>query len=153
LGRGPENLSIPVCFAYASNARPTTPARSPGSKTSDASNLGGNPNVTVQVFLRDLDSGVLEPISSLLGSTDFLEQGDLGQLSPDGRFVVFDYLSSTVSPRAIVLLARGGHGASRRRAHAPRGCRGYAGEERRVRTEGLGAAKAPSPPDIGASDS
>src|SRR2546430_4215200 len=26
------------------------------------------------VFLRDLDSGVLEPISSLPGSTDFLEQ-------------------------------------------------------------------------------
>src|SRR5207253_9677880 len=71
-----------------------------------ASNLGGNPNATVQVFLRDLDSGVLEPISSLPGSTDFLEQGALGQISPDGRFVVFDYRSSTVSPRAIVLLDR-----------------------------------------------
>src|SRR5207244_11440584 len=71
-----------------------------------ASNLGGNPNATVQVFLRDLDSGVLEPISSLPGSTDFLEQGELGQISPDGRFVVFDYRSSTVLPRAIVLLDR-----------------------------------------------
>jgi uncharacterized repeat protein (TIGR01451 family) len=71
-----------------------------------ASNLGGNPNATVQVFLRDLDSGVLEAISSLPGSTDFLEQGDLGQISPDGRLVVFDYRSSTVSPRAIVLLDR-----------------------------------------------
>ena len=71
-----------------------------------ASNLGGNPNATVQVFLRDLDSGVLEAISSLPGSNDFLEQGDLGQISPDGRLVVFDYRSSTVSPRAIVLLDR-----------------------------------------------
>jgi uncharacterized repeat protein (TIGR01451 family) len=71
-----------------------------------ASNLGGNPNATVQVFLRDLDTGVLQPISSLPGSTDFLEQGDLGQISPDGRFVVFDYRSSSVLPRAIVLLDR-----------------------------------------------
>jgi uncharacterized repeat protein (TIGR01451 family) len=71
-----------------------------------ASNLGGNPNSTVQVFLRDLDSGTLEAVSSLPGSTDFLEQGELGQISPDGRFVVFDYRSSTVSPRAIVLLDR-----------------------------------------------
>src|SRR5262245_2345389 len=71
-----------------------------------ASNLGGNPNATVQVFLRDLDSGALDSISSLPGSTDFLEQGDLGRISPDGRFVVFDYRSSTVSPRAIVLLDR-----------------------------------------------
>jgi len=60
----------------------------------------------VQVFLRDLDSGALDSISSLPGSTDFLEQGDLGRISPDGRFVVFDYRSSTVSPRAIVLLDR-----------------------------------------------
>jgi Tol biopolymer transport system component len=71
-----------------------------------ASNLGGNPNSTVQVFLRDLGAGALEAISSLPGSTDFLEQGDLGDISPDGRFVVFDYRSSTVSPRAIVLLDR-----------------------------------------------
>ena len=71
-----------------------------------ASNLGGNPNSTVQVFLRNLDSGALEAISSLPGSTDFLEQGDLGDISPGGRFVVFDYRSSTVSPRAIVLLDR-----------------------------------------------
>jgi uncharacterized repeat protein (TIGR01451 family) len=71
-----------------------------------ASNLGGNPNATVQVFLRDLDAGVLEPISSPPGSTDPLEQGQLGSISPDGRFVVFDERSSTLLPRAIVLLDR-----------------------------------------------
>jgi uncharacterized repeat protein (TIGR01451 family) len=70
-----------------------------------ASNLGGDPNATVQVFLRDLDSGVLEPISAP-GSTDFLENSNDGRVSPEGRFVVFDQRSSTVSPRSIVLLDR-----------------------------------------------
>src|SRR5438046_2879758 len=70
-----------------------------------ASNLGGDPNATVQVFLRDLDSGVLEPVSAP-GSTDFLENSNNGRVSPDGRFVVFDQRSSTVSPRSIVLVDR-----------------------------------------------
>jgi uncharacterized repeat protein (TIGR01451 family) len=71
-----------------------------------ASNLGGDPNATVQVFLRDLDTGVLEPISAAPGSTDFLENSNDGRISPDGRYVVFDQRSSTVAPRSIVLLDR-----------------------------------------------
>jgi uncharacterized repeat protein (TIGR01451 family) len=70
-----------------------------------ASNLGGDPNATVQVFLRNLDSGVLEPISAP-GSTDFLENSNDARISPDGRFVVFDQRSSTVAPRSIVLVDR-----------------------------------------------
>ena len=73
--------------------------------SSFASNLGGDPNATVQVFLRDLDSGALEAISAP-GSTDFLENSDHARVSPDGRFVVFDQRSSTVSPRSIVLVDR-----------------------------------------------
>src|SRR5205807_7051642 len=70
-----------------------------------ASNLGGDPNATVQVFLRALDTGVLEPISAP-NSTDFLENSNDGRISPDGRFVVFDQRNSTVAPRSIVLLHR-----------------------------------------------
>ncbi len=71
-----------------------------------ASNLGGNPNATVQVFLRDLDTGVLQPISAPPGSTDQLEQSENGRVSPDGRFVLFDSQSTEFLPRAIVLFDR-----------------------------------------------
>jgi uncharacterized repeat protein (TIGR01451 family) len=71
-----------------------------------ASNLGGNPNATVQVLLRDLDTGVLQPISAPPGSTDPLERSQDGRVSPDGRFVVFDSQSSAFLPRAVVLLDR-----------------------------------------------
>src|SRR6266581_2987541 len=71
-----------------------------------ATNLGGNPNATVQVFLRDLDTGVLQPISAPPGSTDQLEQSENGRVSPDGRFVLFDSQSTEFLPRAIVLFDR-----------------------------------------------
>jgi Tol biopolymer transport system component len=69
-----------------------------------ASNLGGNPDATVQVMLRDLDSGALIPISSQ--GADFLERSSDARITPDGRFIVWDESSSNLLPRAIVRLDR-----------------------------------------------
>jgi hypothetical protein len=69
-----------------------------------ASNLGGNTVGTVQVMLRDLDSGALIPISSQ--GDDFLERSSDARITPDGRFIVWDESSSNILPRAIVRLDR-----------------------------------------------
>jgi uncharacterized protein DUF11 len=69
-----------------------------------ASNLGGNPDATVQVMLRDLDSGALTPISSQ--GDDVLDRSNDARITPDGRFIVWDDSSSNLLPRAIVRLDR-----------------------------------------------
>ncbi|HVQ90280.1 MAG TPA: hypothetical protein VMU51_04520 [Mycobacteriales bacterium] len=77
-----------------------------------ATNLGGNPAALGDVYLRDLDTGRLQAISSPPGSTDPLAGSDHGSITPDGRFIVFDSQTTDLFPdgnghvRDIVLFDR-----------------------------------------------
>jgi Tol biopolymer transport system component len=80
--------------------------------TSFADNLGGNPAALGQVFLRNLDTGRVDAVSSPPTSTDPLAGSGQPAISRNGRFVVFDSQTTDLFPdgnghvRDAVLLDR-----------------------------------------------